>query len=138
MSLHISYQGENFLAGDEALFQDIEKANTNYRWWNESLQIEDKETLSGNIELFRMIEEGDIDSYMAYLDLKHLITVLARLSLDHNMNWTIGMESSALGKIVQGKVEEDLEKGIEMLVSMYDTEEFSNMPPREEILEKYK
>ncbi len=116
---------------------------SNREWWCEPIWISEYADsdgkLFGSTKLFCNIDDIDVDTYMAYLDIKEIVRILSDVSHELRIDWDIQVEDSTIGKIKNGNSDSELQANLEMFLEMFPGDfDTLKQTPREQILEKWK
>ena len=94
-----------------------EGENSSREWWCEPIWISEKPGVEGqafgSTKLFCMIDDEDVDTYMAYLDIQEIARFLIELSGSTGTDWELRIEGSPVGLIRSGRMDEGLSGAIE-------------------------
>lgn len=80
-------------------------------WWCESIMLwAEDDGLEGDTKLFLLTGDLDADEFMAYLDARFIARTLARWSVEHGVDWQLGLAGKPIGQIRDGEGDEALEE----------------------------
>lgn len=119
------------------------KKNREYDWWCEAIWIGEKVDESGAAfgftKLFCMIDDEDVDTYMAYLDVKEIVDFFCEVSKQTKTAWDFAIEGSELGKVEKGKRDAALRENLEMFLDLFPGDfESVKKKGRKQILREWK
>jgi len=118
------------------------ESNKAYDWWCESIWISnernEKGMAFGSTKLFRMIDDENVDTYMAYLDVCEIIKFLKMVSVRLGIEWEVKIEGAPFGGVTRTGADTMLRGNIATFLDMFPGDfEPLKAKPRAEILAEW-
>ncbi len=99
------------------------EANEAYDWWCEPIWIADDPNDAGHAfgstKLFCMIDNEDVDTYMAYLDVGEIVRFLSSAAKRLGMEWRLEVEGAPFGTVTAAGPDDELQANLKMFLDMF-------------------
>jgi hypothetical protein len=119
-----------------------EQKNGSREWWCESIWIcptlDDNGCAFGFSKLFRMIEDEDADTYMAFLDIAEIVKYCSETSRQLEVDWRFEIEDAVFGEVIGGLQTEQLKGSMAGFLNWFSVDlEALKSKSREQILAQW-
>jgi hypothetical protein len=124
MTASVRYATTRPLSGEQraALREFVAQEVDGYEWWAGPLALADDPErpghLTGTTQLFVLLPEPAVDSFMASTDLDRIVRALESASARFHLGWKLVVEDVPAGEIADGKRNADVDEAIQALLDL--------------------